>query len=147
MSLLALLYICFISYFAFISKLAGRTKGHVNQYNLKPFTTIQGYLVLDSFSQMLQFTINILGNIIVFMPVGIFTLVFLNIRKKKNGFIVGAIVGLVFCMCVEVTQYILSVGIFDVDDLILNTLGAIVGVFFYYKVLKIIEKRGGRYNV
>ncbi len=81
------------------------------------------------------------------MPVGIFTLVFLNIRKKKNGFIVGAIVGLVFSMCVEVTQYILSVGIFDVDDLILNTLGAIVGVFFYYKVLKIIEKRGGRYNV
>ena len=44
------------------------------------------------------------------------------IYREKVGFL-----GFMFSLCVETIQLITKVGCFDVDDLMLNTLGAMIG--------------------
>ena len=78
---------------------------------------------------------NVLGNILLFIPLGIF----LRMYKKTEKFwkYIAAIftVSLTF----EVLQYILGVGRTDIDDLIYNTIGGILGVFIYKALFKILR--------
>lgn len=79
------------------------------------------------------FIINFLGNIIMFMPIGFFIPLLWEIPDKKI-----IIVGLLFSLFIEVCQLFLNRGT-DVDDLILNTLGTILGLLVYkflYKKFK-----------
>ena len=77
--------------------------------------------------------INFLGNIIMFMPIGFFIPLLWEIPDKKI-----IIVGFLFSLFIEVCQLFLNRGT-DVDDLILNTLGTILGLLVYkflYKKFK-----------
>lgn len=79
------------------------------------------------------FIINFLGNIIMFMPIGFFIPLLWEIPNKKI-----IIVGFLFSLFIEVCQLFLNRGT-DVDDLILNTLGTILGLLVYkflYKKFK-----------
>lgn len=79
------------------------------------------------------FIINFLGNIIMFMPIGLFIPLLWEIPDKKI-----IIVGFLFSLFIEVCQLFLNRGT-DVDDLILNTLGTILGLLVYkflYKKFK-----------
>lgn len=69
--------------------------------------------------------INFLGNIIMFMPIGFFIPLLWEIPDKKI-----IIVGFLFSLFIEVCQLFLNRGT-DVDDLILNTLGTILGLLVY----------------
>ncbi|CAH1055553.1 VanZ family protein [Paenibacillus pseudetheri] len=73
---------------------------------------------------------NIAGNFAVFFPMGIFIPLLMNKGFKQTVVIVIGI-----SVSIEVVQYILAIGISDIDDVILNTVGAIVGwsVFQYIK--------------
>lgn len=71
------------------------------------------------------FIINFLGNIIMFMPIGFFIPLLWEIPDKKI-----IIVGFLFSLFIEVCQLFLNRGT-DVDDLILNTLGTILGLLVY----------------
>jgi glycopeptide antibiotics resistance protein len=133
--ILLIAYLGFIGYFGFISKIAGRTRSNIKAYNLVPFYSIGKYLKVSDFSSLVEFVINILGNIIVFMPVGIF-IPYLFHNKTwayKINFIL--IIGFLFSFGVESIQFIISVGVFDVDDLILNTLGALIGWKLYCRYM------------
>ena len=128
---LFILYLGFIAYFGFFARIAGRTRSHEDDYNLVPFYSIGKYVKVTGASEIPDFIINILGNIIVFMPVGIF-LPYLFSNKPwayKKRYVL--MIGFLFSLGVESIQYILSVGVFDVDDLILNTLGALIGWQLY----------------
>lgn len=129
-------YLAFICYFGFISKIAGRDQLHQNEYNLIPFYTIRSFLVIESISSLVSFVINIFGNLIVFMPVGGFTYYFMNKKAVYKGLAHVIIIGFIFSLLVELIQLSLSVGVFDIDDLILNTLGAIIG-YGLYKILNV----------
>ena len=48
-------------------------------------------------------------------------------HKKMESFWKVSLLGFMFSLCVETIQLITKVGCFDVDDLILNTLGAMIG--------------------
>lgn len=48
---------------------------------------------------------------------------------------------LLFSLCVELLQLVAKVGVFDVDDLILNTLGGLMGFWIYYLLLLINRRR------
>lgn len=73
---------------------------------------------------------NIAGNLAVLFPMGIFIPLLNNKGFKQTVVIVIGI-----SVSIEVVQYILAIGISDIDDVILNTVGAIVGwsVFQYIK--------------
>jgi glycopeptide antibiotics resistance protein len=81
-----------------------------------------------------------MGNIIMFIPVGV---LMPFIFKKARSFICVLVFSFLFTLCIESLQFILhvfgmSLREFDVDDLILNTYGAMIGYIFY---LVLIHKK------
>ena len=71
-----------------------------------------------------------LFNVAAFVPFGFFLAEFLaSIKRFSTGRWIGfvALAGLGLSLCIECIQLVLRVGIFEVTDLVLNTLGAFVG--------------------
>ncbi len=93
--------------------------------NFIPFKTIKMYI---RYRSSLNSFANLFGNLFILTPLGI--LLPFAWRKKHSVFLITA-VGFLVSMAVETLQLVLGVGAFDVDDLILNTLGVIVGYVLY----------------
>jgi len=106
---------------SFMQKIAG--------VNFIPFKTILYYLGGNqSFSVAVE---NILGNILAFSPLGfLLPILFNKYKKLKNIFFISLSISL----SIEIIQLFFNMGSCDIDDLILNVLGAILG-FGVYKVL------------
>jgi len=80
-------------------------------------------------------TDNIAGNIVGFIPLGIlFPLLFVGLRRIWRTALMVFLVSLGF----ELTQLVTGIGIFDIDDLILNVTGGIIG---YLLIILFIRKR------
>ena len=97
-----------------------------SSYNLVPFKTIVGYvkaLIDGSMNRKIPIE-NIVGNLLAFMPLG-FYLPFLIKKMTKLKIYVISVSGLI--AAVELTQYIIRVGSMDIDDFILNLVGACIG--------------------
>lgn len=102
-------------------------------YNLVPFYTIKKYIVHhDHFNFEIWFK-NLFGNIVLFIPIGLF-LPLLN-TKYKRVFILTA-VSVLLITAVELIQMLARVGSFDIDDIILNTFGALLGLLMTKAVVR-----------
>jgi glycopeptide antibiotics resistance protein len=67
--------------------------------------------------------VNLLGNILPFMPIGLLApLVFRSVSWQK-ALLLGVVIGVSF----EVMEVVFRVGIFDVDDVMLNAFGVMLG--------------------
>lgn len=128
------LFVCYLIaliYFLFFAEGYGRVSDAeaVYHYNLIPFQEIQRFWkyrdVVGSFA---MFT-NLAGNIVGFMPLG-FILPVLSKRFRSGVFIV--FLGFLLSLLVESLQLVTRLGIFDVDDLILNTLGTMFGYLVFW---------------
>lgn len=106
--------------------------------NLIPFKSIHHYLLRES--GLLIALINIVGNILALVPLGILVpIIFSNFSWKKV--FASALASGIF---IKSGQILLEVGIFDIDDILLNGLGVIIGKCIYnlygdiccYKFLK-----------
>jgi glycopeptide antibiotics resistance protein len=96
--------------------------------NLIPFKTILPYVGDVSYSKVA--IRNLLGNILLFLPFGLLLpAIKTGVDSYKKMFIFSVLFSLFF----EATQLLLRIGSFDVDDLILNTLGAMLGYFLFNK--------------
>ena len=105
------------------------TGPHTGPANFVPFKTIVPQLIGQR--NHLINMVNLLGNIIPFMPIGLLApLVFRSISWQK-ALILGVATGLAF----EVMEVIFRVGIFDVDDIMTNAFGVMLGygVFVMFK--------------
>ncbi len=97
---------------------------HEGPANLVPFKTILPYL-FGKKGWMIGL-VSLVGNIVLLVPVGLLVpFVYRNITWKKALAIAFA-AGLI----IEGMQAILHVGIFDIDDIILNGLGVMIGYAF-----------------
>lgn len=78
---------------------------------------------------------NIILNILLFMPLGFLLPIYSDKLKKIYKI---AILGFITTLLIEFMQYITKRGIFEVDDIFNNTIGAILGycVFMIYYRLK-----------
>ncbi len=109
----------FILYVIMIFNLTifGRDKLGVGvSYNLVPFKTLLSYWAHPSPYNTL---VNVIGNIVVMIPIQYFIVRILDIKKFSTCFIID----LVFIFTIEYLQFIGKVGIFDIDDVILNLFG------------------------
>lgn len=93
--------------------------------NLIPFKTIFYYL--SGRNGFLIAAINIIGNIIALVPLGLLMPFVFPTMNWKNTILLAIITGLL----IETTQAILHIGIFDIDDVLLNGLGVIIGFWKY----------------
>lgn len=98
--------------------------------NLKLFNEITRY----KFGTRL-FNINVFGNILIFVPFGLFISEYLSAKKVYLVFIVSMLTS----ASVELVQ--LRIGrSFDIDDILLNVIGSILG-YMLYKLLKHIKTK------
>lgn len=88
---------------------------------LRPFESIRHFFAEDWGFDML---INLPGNIGAFMPMGIFLGVLAGPRARLWHAALG---GAVLSLTVESLQYATRCRVADVDDVILNTLGSMLG--------------------
>lgn len=102
--------------------------------SLVPFTVFKKYLE-NLFESPLFFfitLINFFGNIAIFIPIGLFpALLFRKATWKRS-----AIIGFVMSLFIELVQYFIMRNT-AVDDIILNTAGAMCGYFVYLLVRKV----------
>lgn len=132
---LFILYLCLLAYFMFFSESFGRTdtsRGY--QYNLVPFKEISRYFRYYSVVGPLLFLINMVGNVAAFVPFGFFLPI---ISRRSKKWYNTVMLGFGFSLILETLQLIFMVGSFDVDDMILNTLGAALGYVTYRVVQRL----------
>ncbi len=82
----------------------------------------------------------IIGNIVMLMPLGIFLCL---MYRRLNAIHIG-IIGCAFSTFIETTQYFTGRGLLEFDDIFHNTLGAVIGYFIMKRMLvwiKICEER------
>ncbi|KKO55237.1 hypothetical protein XI25_02175 [Paenibacillus sp. DMB20] len=105
----------------------------VHSGNLTPFKSIESNIHgISSGHNFVNFT----GNILIFVPNGLF----ISLLARHNYF--GAFVSsLVISLGLECSQAVFSMGVFDVDDLILNVSGGMLG-YAVFQVLKPSLARG-----
>lgn len=92
-------------------------------YNLIPFRSIYRIAV---FSPSIIDPIRILvGNIILFIPFGF--LAPIVIKKLRKSLLTITILGMFLSMTIEMSQFLFTHRVSNIDDVILNTLGAFIG--------------------
>lgn len=134
--LLFLIYIIFLAYFLFFSERYGRTTDvEEYRYNLVLFKEVRRFITYREVIGIQSFLINIVGNILAFAPFG-FVLPIINRENRK--FLNISLLSFEFSLTVELIQLFFKVGIFDVDDILLNTIGGIFGYICFVIFHKII---------
>lgn len=121
--ILFIIYCIFLIYILFISK---KCRNNLRMVNLEPFATLNRYIraLKKGYIEPEIAYLNIGANLILFAPMGFFMPVLFKIK-----IISFSIINLIIITLVELIQYITSTGSADVDDVILNLLGAITVYF------------------
>ena len=97
--------------------------------NLEPFHTIKLFLnVLDSRVYSTTAIINLGGNVIMFVPLGFFLP---RVFPALNKFHRTLLATVLIISAVELTQLFTLLGSCDIDDLILNVMGAAIGYIIF----------------
>ena len=129
-------------YFLFFADAMGRMSSDtLVGYNTVLFKEIHRYLANW---RQIGFSIaflNIGGNIIGFLPLG-FLLPFVNARNRF--FLRTLLICFYVAMTVEVIQLVFHVGCFDVDDILLNTIGGALGYLIFILGSLIRRKNHGK---
>lgn len=99
--------------------------------NLIPFLYITDYEVKR------EALINIIGNVSLFIPTGIILPI---LYKRLNSFWKVLLTGAGISLCIEVIQLLLPNSVTDIDDLILNTAGVIIGYAVFSLVRRLIKR-------
>ena len=130
MKLKILFFILFLIYIAFLVRLAVFGEGFFSgviydspRYNLALFSDYINVWQKGGISSFLRL---FLGNLGWFFPLGFFARFYFVCAKTVKILIFGFL----FSLCVEISQFVFKVGVFEIDDLILNTIGVFFGVKF-----------------
>ncbi len=128
--LLLIGYVLMLAYFMFFSDFYGRTNvAEAYHYNLRPFKEITRFIRYADKIGGFRVFLNLGGNIIGLIPLGI---LLPNLFKKcRRGWVV-ILYGMELSLFIECLQLLFKVGSFDVDDVILNTMGVAMGYFLYW---------------
>jgi glycopeptide antibiotics resistance protein len=96
-------------------------------YNLIPFKTILEFVGENSRVSSSYAASNILGNIILFIPCG----VYLRAIPKQGRFTKSLLMMLIVTVAIESIQFAFGLGACDIDDVILNCVGGAIGIAGY----------------
>lgn len=126
------LFVCYLLvllYLLFLSEGFGHrlSENREYRYNLVPFREIHRYWRYRFKLGKLAF-LNLGGNILGFCPLG-FMLPILN--RRCRSVIRTVSMGCCLSLAVECVQLVFRLGSFDVDDILLNTLGTFLGVLAF----------------
>ncbi len=128
--LAGLVYVTVFRDFSFAALDLGRGQGHVSLHLFRSFREAwNGFTV--------QTWLNPILNTAVFVPLGV--LLPLTGRQSRKWY-VSLLAALGLSLLIESAQFLLGAGTFDVDDLMCNTLGAVLGWAAVTMVLLLLER-------
>jgi len=78
-----------------------------------------------------NFITDLVGNIILFIPLPFFLALVFNVKSTTKLLLIAFLISFM----VETCQYVLGIGVADIDDVILNTLGASMGAVLLQLVI------------
>ena len=138
--ILFVLYIVFLVYFLCFSEWYGRT-GTVEEYryNVVLFKEISRFIEYREELGTFAVFANLFGNILIFVPYGFF----ISVASHSRGFLKTVFYSFVLCFGVEIFQLFTRVGSFDVDDLLLNTIGGFAGYIIFVLARGVWERYSG----
>lgn len=119
------IYFVVLIYFLLLSE---RKEYTYYRYNLTLFQEIKRFLNGAKYFSTKEIMSNLLGNVIGFVPLGFMIPI---IRQKKTFSFLCVIFVFLFSLTIEMIQLLFRIGVFDVDDLLLNTLGGFIGYLIY----------------
>ena len=129
-----LLYVVFAIYLLFLAVILFRSYTEIPVWNLYPLRTIVEYVsgfdyVTGRSHGMLENAplANLLGNVAIFLPLGVYVALF---RKNGSLWKTTAVVAAV-SLALELLQVATRTGSGDVDDMLLNALGGLLGALLY----------------
>ncbi|ADK07539.1 TPA: VanZ family protein [Bacillus anthracis] len=110
---------------------------HGGLINLVPFRSTIRYLTeFDSYNIDI-ILMNTLGNVIIFIPFGfLLPLLFKQINNVK----MASKIFIKFILLIESLQLLTFTGVFDIDDIMLNMLGALIGYGSFVGMKYILER-------
>ena len=116
--------------FVFVMTLFGRKKEELQRFELIPFESYIKVFKEENMEYMLQ----IVMNIAMYIPLGFLLPCCFKAFKKYRYTIFVAFIS---SLCIELIQIIFKMGLFEVDDIINNTMGCAIGVSLYMLILKL----------
>lgn len=114
------LFLLYLMFFGF-----GRSQYDINIVRLIPMFSTVGFIKETILWKTIF--VNIFGNILMFVPFGFLGIVF----PKLNNFWLLILDFLFVIILIESLQYFTRLGVFDIDDVILNTVGTAIGFWIY----------------
>ena len=136
---LMLVYVCIIVVARFVffpfSKVDGEIQPLLFDVNkIWPFwVNFVPFVHLDDYPNASEAWLNFIGNTTMFIPIGI---IFPIVYKELNTHKKVIVAGVVFSLAIEISQLLFYDRCSDIDDLVLNSLGYIVG----YGILLLVRK-------
>lgn len=125
-----ILYLCFMMYILCVFQLVtAEDLNATNGNNFQLFSEVFRY----KFGERLFFR-NIVGNVLMFIPYGFFSSLYIDLKSPIKAFILVFVASL----SIETTQLVIG-RCFDVDDIMLNVLGGMLGFSIYYIFGKLSE--------
>lgn len=122
-----IIYILLLIYLFFLMPLYGRNKIDFG-FNIVPFSTIKMYLNDFNSIKDSKVILNLIGNFICLIPLSFFLK---KIFKSQNKIFIFLLTILLCAFSIEIMQYITKTGSCDIDDVILNSSGAIISYFIF----------------
>ena len=134
-------YLVLLVYFLFFAESLGRTQVQEDYaYNLELFKEIKRFYNYRHQVGMTAFILNVFGNVAAFVPCGFFLPI---VSRRSKQWYNTVLISFLLSLTVETIQLVCKVGSFDVDDMLLNTLGGILG-FISYKLIQTCRIRRKR---
>ncbi len=125
-----LLKLCFIIYILCLFYVVTFQDVSWSSHNYIPFKEIFRY----DFGSALFFK-NIFGNLLLFLPYGIIIKKYIKVDKIS----VVLLLAFITSLSIEVVQFLIG-RVFDVDDVILNVIGCLLGYILYTLFVKLNDK-------
>ena len=145
--ILFIMYLAMLVYFMFFAESFGRDPAQREYaYNLELFKEIKRFYQYRHQLGMEAFLLNVVGNMVAFMPCGFFLPI---VSRRGRKWYNNTMICFGLSLCIETVQLVFKVGSFDVDDLLLNTVGGVIGYICYRIVqnARIRRKRHGKTEV
>lgn len=132
----SVLYVLLVGYVVFFAGRRPAFGWNPNNAKLRltPFTT-KWFLYSHGYD-VSSLYLDILGNIVMFVPYALFLFMVFHVRN----YLLIIASAMLFSIAIETIQYFTSVGFADIDDVIFNTLGAVLGVIIIDGV-RMVEKQ------
>lgn len=123
------IFAVFALYVAFLLRLLlfSRAPGSERSINLIPFASIAEYVSSHSSGIGRVAFANVVGNILIFIPLG----AYLSWLRHRAAVWPTVLTVAAVSVAVEIIQGVFAVGASDIDDVILNCVGGIIGIFTF----------------